>query len=99
MHAVPQIYIMSDDLGETWAIDIGNWWKNLKDDDKLLARRIPWTKKSELAKMAQGDAGDAGWLTTPKVKDAVWGADFDGIGRKDAGTWERKADWKVCWGM
>ena len=90
---------MSEDLGETWAIDIGNWWSNIAVEDALRARHIPWQKKSELTALAATD-GDGEWLTTPDLEDAVWGADFDGIGRKnDDGAWEKKAEWKQCWGL
>ena len=44
-------------------------------------------------------AGATKWLMTEKVDDAVWAADFNGIAKKNQDKFEKKADWKVCWGL
>ena len=90
---------MSEDLGQTWAIDIGNWWKNIEDADALRAVQIPLKSKADLESLA-GQNGGGKWLTTKNVENAVWGADFEGIARKDdSGKFVGRATWKRCWGM
>ena len=51
--------------------------------------------RSDLEKIA----GATKWLMTEKVDDAVWAADFNGIAKKNQDKFEKKADWKVCWGL